>query len=140
MEFLQRYRRMAVSHWQCLVDDPFDILNIQALIRRGKRHGMSGKFRAAGTADAVDIIFRIIGQIIIDDQFDAFDINTACGNVRGHQDTVFTAFKTFQSFFALAKERSEWISAALCFMPRNCLVRRATENLVRQKISTDPLY
>ncbi len=58
MEFLQGDRRMAVSHGQGLIDDLFDILDVQALVRGGKRHGMSGKSRAAGAADAVHIILR----------------------------------------------------------------------------------
>ena len=62
---------------------------------------MSVKSCAAGAADTVDIIFRIIRQVVVDHQFDPLDINAACGNISRHQNAVLTAFKTFQSFFAL---------------------------------------
>ena len=94
---------MAVRHGQALVDDPLDILDVKALVRRGKRHGMSGKSRAAGAADTVYIIFRIIGQVVVKYQFYSLDINAARGNVSRDQNAVLTPFKTFQSFHALSQ-------------------------------------
>jgi hypothetical protein len=40
--------------------------------------------RAARAADAVNVTFRVVGQVEIHDKVDAFDVKTASGNVGSH--------------------------------------------------------
>ena len=58
---------------------------------------------AARAANAMDIILGALRKIKVNDQLNAFDINTAGGNIRGHQNPITSIFKTFESIPALTK-------------------------------------
>src|SRR6056297_639946 len=53
-----------------------------------------------GTADAVNIGFGIVGNIIIDDVADAFDIQPAGSHIGGNDNIETSFFETFNCFFA----------------------------------------
>ena len=65
-------------------DHILDLVNIMALGRCGKCHRVTFFAGAAGAPDTVHIVFRVIGQIIINDQFDHAHINAAGGNIGSH--------------------------------------------------------
>ena len=60
-------------------------------------HGLS----ATRPADPVDIILGMTGKVVIDHVGDAFDIDSACGNVGGNQNTDPTRLKILQGAKAL---------------------------------------
>ena len=76
------------------LDQLFDIGHILSLIRRRKRNRVPGTAGSSGTADAMNVIFRILRKIIIDDQLDTFNIYAARGNIGGDEDSVFPAFES----------------------------------------------
>ena len=71
----------------------------------GQRKCLTGLARPGGPTDAVDIIFRILGQIVIDHMADIFNMNAAGGNVGGHQNFDPSIFELFHQPkpFALGK-------------------------------------
>ncbi len=50
----------------------------------GQRKCLAGLARPGGPTDAVDIIFRILGQIVIDHMADIFYMNAAGGHIGGN--------------------------------------------------------
>jgi hypothetical protein len=51
-----------------------------------KRNGSSRGASAGGAADAVDVAFRLVGNVIVDDMRNAVDVDAAGGNVGGDED------------------------------------------------------
>ena len=49
---------------------------------RTKGNGTSLATRTSRPSDTMDISFRYIGQIVVENQIQTFDINTACRNIR----------------------------------------------------------
>src|SRR5690606_8240473 len=68
------------------LDQAFDITQLLALIRRYQRDGVAGCPGTAGTTDAVDVIFRHVGQIEIHYLGQLGNIQAAGSDVGGHQD------------------------------------------------------
>ena len=56
---------------------------------------------AAGSADAVDVIFVLLGHVVVDDAVDIVDVNAARGNVRRNEDGELAFFECAHRFFAL---------------------------------------
>src|SRR5262245_61845260 len=50
--------------------------------------GVAGRFGAAGAADAVDIVFGVAGHVVVHHVRDAFDVETARGDVGGNEHAV----------------------------------------------------
>ena len=57
--------------------------------------------RAAGSADAVHVIFGIMWKREVDDIVHVFDVNTPAGHIRGHQHADLAGLELFQSADAL---------------------------------------
>jgi len=55
-----------------------------------------------GSADAVYIVFAVVGHIIIDDQVDVFDIDSATEDIGRHQNLEFLIPEIEQHLLALA--------------------------------------
>ena len=55
-------------------------------IHFGKSNRNTGTASAAGTADAVDVVFRLFRQIVVDNVGNGRYVDTACGNVGGNQN------------------------------------------------------
>ena len=68
------------------LDQAFDIRQLPAFIGRHQRNGVAGFPGATGTTDAVDVIFRHVGQIEIHYLGQLGNIQAAGGDVGGHQD------------------------------------------------------
>src|SRR5204862_7819257 len=50
-----------------LADKPLDVAKQGAVFARDERHGLAGFPRAAGAADAVDVVFRDVRQVVVHD-------------------------------------------------------------------------
>ena len=57
-----------------LLDRPFDRLNVNFFLRRDKAVGDSFLFCSTGPSDAVNIIFRLLRNVEVDDMADLSDI------------------------------------------------------------------
>ncbi len=55
----------------------FYLFKVDRKILTGQRDGFSLCSRAGGASDAVDIILRILRQVVIDDMSDVFDMEAA---------------------------------------------------------------
>ena len=69
---------------QFLVDQSFHSLHVGQLLRdkEGQRVALLGG--TTRPADAVHVVFRVLGHVVVDDMGNAGDIETAGGDVRGH--------------------------------------------------------
>ncbi len=83
--------------------DALNLIHIPALIGRRERNGGSGHAGAAGAADAVNVIFHIIGEVVVDDQLDAFDVDAAGGDIGRDQHAVAAIFEALERFTALTQ-------------------------------------
>ncbi len=70
---------------QRLADEVLDLLEQAALTRRDHRDGNAGLPGAAGAPDAMDINFRVVGQVVVEDVGNVVNVEAASGHVRRHQ-------------------------------------------------------
>ena len=71
-----------------------DFPQITLLFRRSKGRGYAAAGSAAGTANTVHEILRDLGHVIVDDVRHVVYIDSAGGNIGGHQDAMPTLSKT----------------------------------------------
>ena len=84
-----------------LADEAFDGGDMFLLVAGDEGEGIADALGAAGAADAVDIIFGMLGNVVIDDMADTFDVDAARGDVGGDHDLIFSGFKTGEGFGSL---------------------------------------
>jgi hypothetical protein len=65
----------------------FDATDFMTLAVDSQGKGCAIATGATGTANAVDVVFGLHRQIVVDGVADGLDVNAACGNVGGNQDT-----------------------------------------------------
>ena len=74
-----------VGRRQRHANQPLDVTQIGAFLVIAERDREALGAGARGAADAVDVAFRHIGQVVIDDMRDAVDIDAARGDIGGDQ-------------------------------------------------------
>src|SRR6266849_1075968 len=57
-----------------LADEPLDVAKVRAVFARDERHGLAAFARAAGAADAVDVVFRDVRHVVVDDVRQRLDV------------------------------------------------------------------
>ena len=62
---------------------------------------MAGAAGSTGAADSMDVIFGDGWQVVVDDEFDIFDIDAAGGDVGCDEYTIAAILETVECFFAL---------------------------------------
>lgn len=67
--------------------ETLDISKLLPVFACYKTCGATGRLHSSRAADAMDVIFRAIGQIEIDHVADVRDIDPSCGNIRRDQHT-----------------------------------------------------
>ena len=80
----------------------FDGLERGNFLAVHERERVAHVLGAAGAADAMDIIFRMLRHIVIDDVTDAGDVEPARGNIGRDHHLVFAALESFERFDPLA--------------------------------------
>src|SRR6266508_3065212 len=68
-----------------LADEPLDVAKEGAVFARDERHGLAEFPRAAGAADAVDVVFRDVRQVVVDDVRQRLDVQAPRGDVGGDE-------------------------------------------------------
>src|SRR5690606_30354189 len=69
-----------------LADEVFNAAHFVAFGMRGQGVGQSAASGAAGTANTVDVVFGLHGQVVIDGVADALHVDTAGGHIGGNQN------------------------------------------------------
>ena len=78
-----------------------ELEQLGALIPREERGSNAGGAGSSGTADAVDEVLSHLGQVVVDDVSDVFNVDAAGREVRGNQDAEASLLKAFESRGAL---------------------------------------
>ena len=80
-----------------------DVPHVLLLVgrREGDREALGA--RTAGTTNAVHVILGLLRHVVVDDQRDVLDVDTARGNVGGHQHAVLTALEAVERRPALGE-------------------------------------
>src|SRR4029077_11057981 len=72
-----------------LADEPLDVAEQGAVFARDERHRLPRFPRAAGAADAVDVVFGDVRQIVVHHVRQGLDVDAARGDVGGDEDLQF---------------------------------------------------
>jgi hypothetical protein len=64
---------------------------------RGKADRVTDRLGAARPSDAVNVIFGVLGKVVIHHVRNAFDVDPACRNVGGNQDAHGAALEVLKS-------------------------------------------
>jgi hypothetical protein len=72
------------------------------LLKWYERKRFSAITAATCSADAVYIIFECVRKIVVDDVRHTVDMDTACGDVCGYENTRIAALESRECFLALA--------------------------------------
>ena len=78
-------RRCLADHLDGLTNQPFDGAEVAAFAGVAERHSSAFGPGPSGSADPVHIVFGFHRQFVIDHMGDAADVDSARGNVGGHQ-------------------------------------------------------
>ncbi len=84
-----------------LADEAFDGAEFFGFVGRDECEGIPRHVRTAGAADAVDIILRVLRDVVVDDMAHSSDVDTARSDVCGDHDFVFSGFESAERFDAL---------------------------------------
>jgi len=79
-------------------NEPFQRPQFALILRRHKADRIADGIGATRAADAVDVIFRMHGEIVIHHMRDAVHVNSPRRNVRRHQHTHRAGFEILQRF------------------------------------------
>ena len=99
-----------------------------------EREGIPCLIRAAGAADAVDIILGVLRNVVVDDMADPRDVDAASGDVGSDHDLVFSGLEAVQCFDALilgavlVEDGNGVIIGAELLRDLVCTMLRAAEN------------
>ena len=98
------FRKLWVlRHRQSRLDQFFYAADLEGLIRRRNSYGVPFMPCAAGSAYSMDIIFRVLRQIIIYYELYSHDVYSARRYIGSDEYPVFTGFKTCERFFPLSE-------------------------------------
>ncbi len=79
-----------------------DFAPFEAVFRRDQADCRTFAAVAGGAADAVDVIFRALRQVVIDDVLDMRNVETTRCDVGGNQDAELLVAERLNNAFALA--------------------------------------
>ena len=92
-----------LRHRQSRFDKSFYAADLESLIRRRDSYGVAFMSCPAGAADPMDIIFRVLRQVIVYHELYPHDIYSARRYIGGDEYPVFAGFETFKRFSALGQ-------------------------------------
>ena len=78
------------------------VAHVGALERSDKSPGGTPCAGATGTSDAMNEIFSLLGQIVVDDMRDVIDVDAARGDVGSDEYTAITIFEALERVIPLA--------------------------------------
>jgi hypothetical protein len=81
--------------------ESLDIANVIPLFRCCKRDRSTRRARAAGSADAMHVVIRILREVIVHHELDTAHIDAACRYVRCHENAILAGLESFERITAL---------------------------------------
>src|SRR5437762_5725004 len=84
-----------------LADKPLDVAKEGAVFARDERHGLARFPRAAGAADAVDVVFRDVRQVVVHDVRQRLDVQAPRRDVGGDEHLQLAVLEALQGLHAL---------------------------------------
>src|SRR3989338_3872909 len=91
------------SNWKTRPRYSLNLFHKSILSWRNKRKSMACLSRAAPSANALHIIFRIFRQVIVEDHTNSNHINATSCNIRCYQNAKFSRLKYVESCPTLSK-------------------------------------
>jgi hypothetical protein len=85
-----------------LPNGPLDCTYHRNFVGRHEGEGVARSRRSAGPADAVNVVFRLLGNVVVDDVTDAGDIESALGDVRRDEHANLPCLEVVERTGALA--------------------------------------
>ena len=92
--------RILLHNRDFLPGELFNLLEIGQFVKITEGESRSLRSGTAGPADPMDIGFRLIGKLKVDDMRKRIDIDSARGNIGGNQYADFSALKVGQRLLA----------------------------------------
>ena len=81
-----------------LTDEPFDSFHIGQFFGHKQGEGIALRGGTSRPTNPVNVVFRMLGYVIVDDMGYAGDIQPAGGDIRGHENWIFAGSETGQGF------------------------------------------
>ena len=91
---------MIVDDGDRFANEAFDTTEEVTLAAVAEGDGLSIESGAGGAADAVDVGFGFLGEVVVEDEGDALDVDTACGDVGGDEDAATARAEVEECAFA----------------------------------------
>ncbi len=82
-------------------DELFNVGNVEGILFIGEADGDAAVSRAPRSPDAVNVVFGVVGEIVVHDVCDVVHVDTAPGDVGCDHDVDFAGAKAFECFDAL---------------------------------------
>ena len=83
------------------LEEMFDVGEEGLVFLRDQGDGASVLAGTRGAADAVDVVFLIVGHVVVDDKLDVVDVNAAGHNVGSHKDVHLSRLEAVHDIVAL---------------------------------------
>lgn len=93
---------MFLVHWNLLTDQALDVAQPVPFSRFAERQRTAVSAGSCGPADAVDVGLGFVGNVEVDDEGNAFDVDPARRDVGGDQYTHGTIPKLMEGSFSRA--------------------------------------
>src|SRR5690606_17201899 len=97
-----RFQAFDFTHRDTAPDEMLDTTHLVAFGMNSQRVRLTVAARAAGAADAVNVVFRLHGQVVAERVADALHVDAAGGNVGGYPDPQLAALQPAERTAALA--------------------------------------
>jgi hypothetical protein len=92
----RRRKRRQRLNWQRATEQPLNIPQQRPLIGRYERNRSPSTAGTRSAADSVNVVFRNIGQFVVDDVRQLFDVETASGHFSRNQGHDLVRFEVRQ--------------------------------------------
>ena len=84
---------------QAVTDELLDLHDRIGIFFADEADGLTAGARPGGPADAVNVVFGVLGQIIVEHMTDRGNVQAAGGDIGGHQDPLFSLLELGQQLF-----------------------------------------
>jgi hypothetical protein len=93
----------SIDHRNSHTHQAFNITNGSRLLRKCDGYRTALRACSTGSTDSVNVVFGILGHIVVDNQRDVLDIDSSGGDVGGYEHSILTVFKSLKGKSSLSK-------------------------------------